>query len=138
MRPQPYSRHVNIDDLRSSSHDILLSKMASAFTDGKISTEYHRERFSLLQTHGLKTIERMDRLLETYKGNLRASLKLNPGSLQLLKRLRNLGKRAIQVTESSQDAQKWTVQELGLQLFIDILVSANGSGNLRSMGYFLS
>jgi putative hydrolase of the HAD superfamily len=132
-------QNVNIDDLQASDHDILRSKAASAFTDGKTSTEYRRDNrfFLLLQAHGLGTpTERLDHLSEVYKGSLRAALSLKAGSLQLFARLKSLGKKVIVVTEGPQDAQEWTVQELGLQPSIDILITTNKIGKSKIDGLF--
>ncbi|KAE8366951.1 HAD-like domain-containing protein [Aspergillus caelatus] len=129
---------VNIDDLKTSYRDILVSTTAGAFADGRTSTEYRRERFSLLlRAHGLEvSMERLDRLLEVYKVNLRAALTLKPGVLQLLQRIKSLGKKVIVVTEGPQDAQRWTVEELGLRPYIDVLVTTNEIGQSKVDGLF--
>ena len=47
---------ISIETLRTTYSEILRSKTASAFTEGKTSTEYRRDRFSrLLQAHGSET-----------------------------------------------------------------------------------
>ncbi|OGM50473.1 hypothetical protein ABOM_001022 [Aspergillus bombycis] len=130
--------HVNIDELKSSYRDILISTTAGAFADGRTSTEYRRERFSLLlQAHALEAqTERLDRLLEVYQSSLRAALTLKPGALQLLQRIKRLGKKVIVVTEGPQDAQQWTVEELGLARYVDVLVTTNEIGQSKVDGLF--
>jgi putative hydrolase of the HAD superfamily len=47
---------VSVEDLKASYGEILHSKTASAFADGRTSTEYRRERFTLLlQANNLET-----------------------------------------------------------------------------------
>ncbi|KAF5861795.1 hypothetical protein ETB97_012596 [Aspergillus alliaceus] len=113
---------------RASAH--ASSATAGAFADGRTSIENPRERFSLLlHGRGLETsTERLDRLLETYERNLKGTLTLKPGSLRLLQRIKSLGKIVIVVTEGPQDTQQWTVEELGLLPYIDVLVTTNEIG----------
>ncbi|KAE8157959.1 HAD-like domain-containing protein [Aspergillus tamarii] len=127
---------ISIDDLKTSYRGILASTTAGAFTDGRTSTEYRRERFSLLlRAHGLAaSTERLDHLLEVYKSGLRVALALKPGALQLLQRIKSLGKKVIVVTEGPQDAQRWTVEELGLRPYIDVLVTTNEIGQSKVDG----
>ncbi|KAE8142016.1 HAD-like domain-containing protein [Aspergillus pseudotamarii] len=129
---------VNIDDLKTSYRDILVSTTAGAFADGRTSTEYRRERFSLLlRAHGLEvSTERLDRLLEVYEVDLRTALTLKPGALQLLQRIKGLGKKVIVITEGPQDAQRWTVEKLGLRPYIDVLVTTNEIGQSKVDGLF--
>ena len=132
------SPNVIIDELKSSYRDILVSTTAGAFADGRTSADYRRERFSLLlQAHGLEAQpERLARLLEVYKSTLRAALTLKPGALQLLRRIKSLGKKVIVVTEGPHDAQQWTVEELGLGRYVDVLVTTNEVGLSKVDGLF--
>ena len=74
--------------------------------------------------------------MEVYKGGLRVALALKPGALQLLQRIKSLGKKVIVVTEGPQDAQRWTVEELGLRPYIDVLVTTNEIGQSKVDGLF--
>lgn len=129
---------MGIEDLEATYRDILRSKTAGAFADGRTSIEYRRERFSyLLQAYGFTPSQDMlDRLLTIYQNNLRNSLRLKAGALQLLQRLKTLGKKVIVVTEGPRDAQEWTVAELGLQSYIDILITTNEIGKSKVDGLF--
>ncbi|KAJ9311933.1 hypothetical protein DTO271D3_7780 [Paecilomyces variotii] len=130
--------NIRIEDLDTTYRDILRSKTAGAFTDGRTSTEYRRERFShLLQVHGIAPSEDyINRLLAIYQNSLRNSLRLKTGALQLLQRLKTLDKKVIVVTEGPQDAQEWTVSELGLRSYIDILITTNEIGKSKIDGLF--
>ncbi|KZF19173.1 HAD-like protein [Xylona heveae TC161] len=129
---------VSGDALRASYKDILQSKTANAFADGRTSRDYRRERFScLLQSHNLEISDaKLDRLLDVYQVNLQAGLALKPGALQFLKKLKSLGKKIIVVTEGPRDAQEWTVHELGLRPYIDVLVTTNEVGKSKVDGLF--
>ncbi|KAK9242861.1 HAD-like domain-containing protein [Lipomyces tetrasporus] len=127
-----------IDDLEATYREILRSKTANAFTDGKTSEDYRRERFShLLAAHGHEPAsETLEHLLVVYRTGLRAALTLKAGALHLLEKLKARGKGVIIVTEGPQDAQEWTVAELGLKPFIDILVTTNEVGKSKVDGLF--
>lgn len=129
---------VEIDSLQATYREILQSRTASAFTDGRTSTEYRRDRFSrLLQAYDSETSDAtLSRLLDIYKVSLRSALELKPGALSLLQTLRRLGKKVIVITEGPQDAQEWTVRELGLAPYIDILVTTNQVGRSKVDGLF--
>lgn len=129
---------VNIDTLRATYTEILRSKTASAFVEGETSTEYRRDRFMcLLQEHGVEASEDiLGRLLDIYKNSLRGALALKPGALSLLQTLKRLGKWVLIITEGPQDAQEWTIQELGIAPSIDILVTTNEVGKSKVDGLF--
>lgn len=129
---------ISIETLRTTYSEILRSKTASAFTEGKTSTEYRRDRFSrLLQAHGSETSDTiLERLLDIYKNSLQAALELKPGALSLLQTLKRLDKKIIIITEGPQDAQEWTVQELGIAPYVDILVTTNEVGRSKVDGLF--
>lgn len=127
-----------IDDLETTYREILRSKTANAFTDGRGSDDYRRERFfHLLEAHGHEpSFETLEQLLVVYRTSLRAALTLKAGALSLLKLLKARGKRVIIITEGPQDAQEWTVAELGLKPFIDILITTNEIGKSKVDGLF--
>jgi len=129
---------ISIEALKSTYTEILRSKTASAFTEGRTSTEYRQDRFSrLLQAHGLETCDiRLERLLDIYKNSLQATLELKPGALSLLQSLKRLDKQVIVITEGPQDAQEWTIQELGIAPYIDILMTTNEVGKSKVDGLF--
>ncbi|KAJ5941376.1 hypothetical protein N7516_001544 [Penicillium verrucosum] len=128
---------ISVKILRNTYQDILRSATANAFTDGRISSEYLCERFGrLLQAHGLIDDSLLDRLLEVYRDSLRENLTLKTGTLHLLQTLQGLGKKVIVITEGPTDAQQWTVQELGIQSYIDVLVTSNEVGKSKVDGLF--
>ena len=128
---------TSVDTLKNTYQDILRNTTANAFTDGRTSSEYRRERFGrLLQTHGLTDDSFLSRLLEVYRDSLRENLTLKPGGLHLLQTLRELGKKIIVITEGPADAQEWTVQELGIRSYVDVLVTTNEVGKSKIDGLF--
>ncbi|GES63640.1 HAD-like protein [Aspergillus terreus] len=87
--------------LASSHHRILSQTTAGAFVDGKTSSDYRRERFTaLMSSHGVALSEDyIVHLLALYKSSLAASLVLKPGALDLVQKLKTLGRKIIVVTE---------------------------------------
>ncbi|KAJ5737185.1 uncharacterized protein N7483_002310 [Penicillium malachiteum] len=130
---------INIDTLRSTYANVLRTSTANAFTDGRSSTEYRRERFTrILQAHAAINVEKtnIDSLLGIYKSSLQSSLTLKPGVVELFRSLRQLGKNIIVVTEGPADAQEWTVRELGIDSYVGILVTTNEIGKSKVDGLF--
>lgn len=127
---------VPLQDLESSYRLILSQKTAGAFTDGKTSTEYRRQRFTaLMYAHGLApSDDYLAHLLALYKRTLTASLSLKPGALDLVQKIKALGKKIIIVTEGPRDAQAWTLQQLGLSEYVDILVTSNEMRRAKTDG----
>ncbi len=86
-----------------------------AFTDGRASDEYRKERFAaVLHEFNLETADVfLDKLVATYKNALEISLEPKPGAVSLLKYLKRIGKKIMIISERPQDAQDWTVEKLG-------------------------
>jgi putative hydrolase of the HAD superfamily len=117
---------------------ILKSATKSAFTDGRTSTEYRKERFAaLLDGCDFEYTETyLESLVEQYKSVLGNALQLKSGALQLLQYLRQQGKKVIIITEGPTDAQIWTIQQLGLEPYVDVLVTTNEVGKSKTDGLF--
>jgi len=132
------THHIAIDDLKATYSTILMRRTSNAFTDGKTSTEYRKERFSaLLQAHSIVSNEDiLDHLANLYKNTLKQSLQLKPGALHLLRNLHALHKKIIVITEGPLDAQQWTIEALGIAPYIDILVTTNELGMSKVDGLF--
>lgn len=77
---------ISTADLASTYSEILRPNTASAFTDGRTSEDYRKERFvNLFQAHSLEpNKERVDHLLKIYRDSLRTALRLKAGAAQLL------------------------------------------------------
>ena len=130
---------IDIDVLKSTYGEILRKSTASAFTDGRASTEYRRERFtSLLKAHQVEdsNYSKVDVLLDVYKSSLQSNLTLKSGVLNLFEALKRLGKNIIVITEGPTDAQEWTIHELGLEPFVDVLITTNEIGRSKVDGLF--
>jgi putative hydrolase of the HAD superfamily len=136
------SSHSNIPatELAKSYSEILARKTASAFTDGRTSDEYRKERFgALLDKHGLDADENVLVILaELYKDALANALETKAGALTLLPYLRSIGKKVVIITEGPQDAQEWTIEELGLSEHLDELATTNKFGKSKTDGLFES
>ena len=58
------------------------------------------------------------------------------GALELFKQLKARGKNTVIATEGLRDAQKWTVEQLGLAPYVDVLVILNKVGLAKDAGLF--
>jgi putative hydrolase of the HAD superfamily len=127
-------------ELAASYSEILTQKTASAFTDGRTSDDYRKERFgALLEKHGLGADEdRLILLAALYKDELAIALESKAGALTLLPYLRSIGKKVAIITEGPQDAQEWTIEKLGLSKHLDELVTTNKFGKSKTDGLFPS
>jgi putative hydrolase of the HAD superfamily len=124
--------------LKDEYSRVLKEKTANAFSDGKTSFDYRRERFASVLTHFSLPQDNkfMAKLLNSYKATLMASLELRCGALCLLSAVRNMGKKIVIITEGPQGAQERTVQELGIGGYIDFLATTNHFGVTKTSGLF--
>ncbi|TDZ29829.1 hypothetical protein C8035_v003965 [Colletotrichum spinosum] len=114
-------------DLKDAYAEILRDKTLNAFSDGKTSFEYRRDRFAaVLERFSLpQDADFLNELLAIYEEALARSLQLKDGALSLLSTLRRVGKKIAVVTEGPQDAQERTVEQLGLAEYVDFLATTN-------------
>jgi len=129
---------IAIDDLKASYKIILTQKTAQAFTDGKSSDDYRKERFAaVLRDFSVEaTPGFLDELAAIYKAKLKLSLELKAGAVSLLTYLKSIGKKIVVITEGPQDAQEWTLEILGLSEFVDYLATTNYFGVSKMSGIF--
>lgn len=132
--------HIPANKLATSYFQILTQNTANAFTDGRTSEDYRKERFAaLLQKHGLEADgTHLNLLAILYQAALANALEPKPGALTLLPYLRSIGKKVVIVTEGPQDAQEWTLEELGLAEHIDMLITSSKFGKSKTDGLFQS
>jgi len=118
---------ISIDDMQKEYRLILAEKTATAFTDGRTSHEYRKERFqAVLDKFGiLCTDHYLDALAQLYEAALARSLCLKCGAFSLLDNLQKLGKKIVIITEGPQDAQEWTLKILGISEKVDFLATTN-------------
>lgn len=128
-----------VDELKEAYGHVLRAKTAGAFSDGKTSFAYRRERFSsVLDRFGLPSDDAafLDVLLDVYERTLNESLQLKDGAEALLKKLKGMGKKVVVITEGPQDAQERTVGELGIGGYVDFLATTNFFGVAKTEGLF--
>ena len=127
-----------ISALEDEYSKVLKLKMANAFSDGKTSFEYRRERFASVLSHfSLPQDDQfISNLLELYEANLMASLELKSGALDLLSFIKDTGKKIVVITEGPQDAQERAIRGLGIDGFIDFLATNNYFGVTKTDGLF--
>ena len=75
-------------------------------------------------------------LLESYEVTLLESLKLKECTLELLSTLKDTGKKIVIITEGPVDAQKRTIERLGIEGCIDFLFTTNQFGVSKVDGLF--
>ena len=78
----------------------------------------------------------MARILMQYNTTLARALQLKPGAMELLSMLKAKGKKLVVVTEGPQDAQEWTLQQLGLAPLVDVLVTTSVFKTTKVDGLF--
>ena len=92
----------------------------------------------MLESHSIASDEiTLDHLAGLYKDILEKSLQLKPGALHLLQYLHSvLGKKIMIITEGPFDAQQWTIAALGIEPYVDTLVTTNDMGKSKIDGLF--
>ncbi|RSL99175.1 hypothetical protein CDV31_012297 [Fusarium ambrosium] len=128
--------HVKLEDLQAQYQIILKQGTASAFTDGKTSHDYRRERFSATLSHFELNHDSIDELLQDYERVLVENLTLKPGAVSLLKAIKESGRKITVITEGPQDAQERAVRDLGIASYIDFLATTNRFGVAKTSGIF--
>jgi putative hydrolase of the HAD superfamily len=124
--------------LKDEYSRVLKTETANAFSDGKTSFDYRKERFALVLAHfSLPQDDQfMAELLGSYEATLLASLQLKCGALGLLSAVRKMGKKIGIMTEGPQDGQERTVQGLGIAGYIDFLATTNHFRVTKTSGLF--
>lgn len=102
------AQNVSLDDLGEKYLRILALKTAQAFTDGKTSDDYRKERFaSVVETFSFAaTLDFLNELAALFKNALESSLELKPGAKDLISYLKSIGKKVLIISEGPQDAQE--------------------------------
>ncbi|KAJ2979782.1 hypothetical protein NQ176_g3041 [Zarea fungicola] len=131
--------NIPMPALKQEYSQVLQLKTANAFSDGKTSFDYRKERFTLVLEHFSLPHDThfMNLLLEIYEATLSTSLELKCGALGLLSTVKNLGKKIVVITEGPQDAQERTVKALGIDSYIDFLATTNHFGVSKTAGLFV-
>lgn len=80
--------------------------------------------------------ETLQHLLGLYKASLQTALALKSGALELLSKLKGLDRKVILVTEGPEDAQRWTMEELGIADKVNVLITSNKFGRTKTDGLF--
>ena len=129
---------IPVHQLGDSYLAILSQSTSHAFTDGKTSFDYRRERFAKLLAHHAIPPDRqiLDQMLHTYEAVLDSSLMPKPGALDLLGCLKAMGKKIAVVTEGPHDAQERALKTLGIAHMVDFLATTNRFGVSKKHGLF--
>ncbi|KAJ3515261.1 hypothetical protein NM208_g14984 [Fusarium decemcellulare] len=127
---------VKLEDLQEQYQAILKQGTAGAFTDGKSSHDYRRERFTATLRHFELSHDLIEDLLEDYERVLVENLTLKAGALSLLKAIKSSGRKIAVITEGPQDAQERAVRDLGIANYIDFLATTNHFGVAKTSGLF--
>ncbi|KAL4948908.1 HAD-like domain-containing protein [Aspergillus filifer] len=127
---------IPIEELQADYSAILATHTAKAFSDGRKSTQYRRDRFNaLLRGRGIDASEEsLTSLLSIYKDALSRALRAKPNALTTLQTLKEQGKTIIIITEGPRDAQEWTLEQLGVLPYVDILSTSNDVGKTKVDG----
>ncbi|KAH7358338.1 Haloacid dehalogenase-like hydrolase [Plectosphaerella cucumerina] len=120
---------------------VLRAGTANAFSDGKTSFDYRRERFNAVLERFVQPLPQdehhfVTELLESYESTLMTSLETKCGAIGLLSAIKDLGKKVIIVTEGPQDAQERTIEALGIASYVDFLATTNRFQVAKTDGLF--
>ncbi|KAJ4152546.1 hypothetical protein NW754_004341 [Fusarium falciforme] len=128
--------HIKVEDLQEQYQIILKQGTASAFTDGKTSHDYRRERLGATLSHFELNHDSIEELLQDYERVLVENVTLKLGALSLLKTIKESGRKITVITEGPQDAQERAVRDLGIASYIDFLATTNRFGVAKTSGIF--
>ncbi|KAI9152218.1 hypothetical protein HJFPF1_09445 [Paramyrothecium foliicola] len=115
---------------------ILKAKTSSAFSEGKTSFKYRQERFASLLAKFNLPEDGMNVYLDLYETTLTQSLRLKAGVTNLLKLLKEMGKKVVIITEGPQDAQERTIKSLGIGEYVDFLATTNHFQLTKTTGLY--
>lgn len=129
---------IPIVALKDEYSKVLKANTANAFSDGKTSFDYRKERFTSVLAHfSLPQDDRfMTQLLGSYEATLMTSLEPKCGALDLLSMIKDMGKKIVVITEGPQDAQERAIEGLGIGKYIDFLATTNYFGVVKTAGLF--
>ena len=129
---------LTCEELHATYVKILAQATSGAFSDGRTSEDYRKERFvALLESHDIEVSNKvLEHLLRLYKSSLQVALTLKSGAMELLSKLQRMDKQVVLVTEGPEDAQRWTLENLGIADKVDVLVTSNKFGKTKTDGLF--
>ena len=131
---------VQYDLLKGQYKEVLRKSTAHAFSDGKSSHEYRRDRFVAVAGHFSLPLKHdgqfLTELLSLYENALKEALELKSGALSLLRAIKDQGKKIAIITEGPQDAQEWTIKNLGISPYVDFLATTNHFKVSKTDGLF--
>ncbi len=124
-------------ELASVYRQILPRAQAGHFTEPRGAREYRAERFAeLLGRFGCNSQELLAELLDVYEENLAAALKLRPGARWALAAAKRSGLSVMVVSEGPHDAQRATIERLGLARYVDLLITSAAERIAKPEGLF--
>ena len=91
---------------------------------------------ALLKAYNLPSSDLSRRTSSALQDRSAAALTPKPGVLEPFKQLKAREKNTVIVTEGPRDAQKWTVEQLGLAPYVDVLATLNEIGLAKDVGLF--
>ncbi|KAJ3576627.1 hypothetical protein NPX13_g3636 [Xylaria arbuscula] len=126
--------------LEGQYKEVLRRSTAHAFSDGKSSSQYRRDRFIAVADHFSLPLKHdnqfLTELLTLYETTLRETLELKCGAMDLLRAIKGQGKKIAVITEGPQDAQEWTINNLGISPYVDFLATTNHFKLSKTAGLF--
>jgi putative hydrolase of the HAD superfamily len=128
---------IAMDSLAESYREILRASQSGHFSQSKTSREYRAERFgSLLREFDREPDPYLDRLLNIYDTTLDGALELKPGAREVLTAAKRASLSVMVVSEGPDDAQRTTIERLGIAPSIDLLITSAGERASKGDGLF--
>lgn len=116
---------------------IVEAQSVNSFTSGLPSQDYRTERFKhLLAGFGVQDDEIIPNLLAAYQESLSRALRPMPGAMDILDHIKTLGLRIVVTTEGPDDAQRWTLDQLGMRRHVDAVFTSTHARLRKNDGLF--
>lgn len=128
---------IEAGDLSEAYREILRTAQSGHFSQPKTSREYRAERFgALLDRFDLDADPSIDHLLDIYDAALAEALELRPGARQVLDAAARAKLSVMVISEGPHDAQRITIERLGIAADVDLLVTSAEERVSKSDGLF--
>ena len=123
--------------LRESYKVILQQGQSGNFAEDRPSREYRTERFGkLLDEYSILSPRHLEDILAVYDNALCKNLTLTTGAKEALVAAKKKGFGIFILSEGPYDAQETTIQRLGIEQYVDVLMTSSREKLSKSDGLF--
>ena len=128
-------RGVERQSAESAFRTLMAAHQPEEFTSGEPSRVHRLRRFGrMLDLLGLEETGLAEECVRLYGDAMRLALRPQVGAVELLQFVWTRSLRVAVVTEGPEDAQRLAVEQLGLGLYVDCLVTSGGERLAKTHG----